>query len=391
MLVATDTHKPTQGSIGMSCNSKILGHMAAVAVGLLLAVGPAAPIYGQRSEDRDRRDSDRRDDDRRDRDRDRERRRNDDDDENDRERRRRRRPSDEERRRSYITKLDRNGDGKIERSEVDDRNWGYFERAAKAAGFDTSKAISVETYLSTRKTQEATKARQKLREENPTAFLPQAEATKAPGFDTPLTEPELVMLNPEMSRSAIAVESATTKADSETSSTRESKNTGDDSRGDRTARYAASLVERYDKNKNSILEKEEWKEMRGDPEKSDLNKDGRITKDELVKRFSNYRRGDDDKQEKKDSGERKREERPSRSSRNENESETRNSYRFTSASDRLPKDARSWIERYDDNSDAQVAMAEFSSTWTDSKVREFEKYDLNGDGIVTGEEYVEAK
>jgi Ca2+-binding EF-hand superfamily protein len=131
--------------------------------------------------------------------------------------------------------------------------------------------------------------------------------------------------------------------------------------------------------------------MRGDPERSDLNKDGRITRDELVKRFSSFSR--DNNNDEGDRGSRgdERRERTERRSRDGDESESRTTYRFTSALERLPSEARSWIERYDDNKDGQVAMAEFTSSWTDSKVREFFEVDLNRDGVVTAAEYLESK
>ncbi|MCL6505314.1 MAG: hypothetical protein K6T86_21780 [Pirellulales bacterium] len=40
----------------------------------------------------------------------------------------------------------------------------------------------------------------------------------------------------------------------------------------------------------------------------------------------------------------------------------------------------------DANGDGQIAMSEFATTWTDAKVEEFMRYDLNGDGIITAAE-----
>ena len=346
-------------------------------LGLVLAL-PADLACAQRGGDDDRR-SDR--DDRRDRD--------DDDDDRRRDRGRdrdedgdRRRPTDQERREWFVRRMDRNGDGKIERSEVDsDRWWSYFERHVKEAGLDPSRPVNVSEYLRARQAQD----RQEFRAENPTAFMAPVEFEAPPGFDTPLNETELILLNPDKQRPYSKV---TVNANG--SSTRTSSNsTRDESREDRTQRYARSLMERYDKNSNRILERDEWKEMRGDPEKSDLNKDGKITLDELVRRFSNPRSDDDKKEERSsDDDRRERARRLRDDSRDDGE---RSTYRFTTALERLPEDARSWIERYDKNDDGQVAMAEFSRTWTDSKVREYAKYDLNGDGLVTGFEYIESK
>ncbi|MHC4176759.1 MAG: proprotein convertase P-domain-containing protein, partial [Planctomycetota bacterium] len=46
--------------------------------------------------------------------------------------------------------------------------------------------------------------------------------------------------------------------------------------------------------------------------------------------------------------------------------------------------------RRDLNSDTQITMAEFAEQWTEEKVAEFGKYDLNGDGIITPDECVGA-
>jgi hypothetical protein len=36
-------------------------------------------------------------------------------------------------------------------------------------------------------------------------------------------------------------------------------------------------------------------------------------------------------------------------------------------------------------------MAEFSDTWNDAVAAEFAKYDLNGDGVITAQECLEAQ
>jgi hypothetical protein len=62
------------------------------------------------------------------------------------------------------------------------------------------------------------------------------------------------------------------------------------------------------------------------------------------------------------------------------------SYRFRTRYDRLPKDCPVWFVEKDANYDGQVMMAEFASKWSDAAAAEFQKHDLNGDGIVTVEE-----
>ena len=62
-------------------------------------------------------------------------------------------------------------------------------------------------------------------------------------------------------------------------------------------------------------------------------------------------------------------------------------YRFKRAADRLPATGLpSWFKSRDANGDGQVAMSEYSRTWSDRTVDEFRRYDLNNDGVVTAKE-----
>ena len=51
-------------------------------------------------------------------------------------------------------------------------------------------------------------------------------------------------------------------------------------------------------------------------------------------------------------------------------------------SERLPKDLPPWFATLDSNVDGQIAMSEFSDSWSDSVARNFAQFDLNGDGFV---------
>lgn len=66
------------------------------------------------------------------------------------------------------------------------------------------------------------------------------------------------------------------------------------------------------------------------------------------------------------------------------------SYRFKSAAERLPEGLPDWFARSDSNVDGQVAMAEFSTSWSDSVIADFNKFDLDGDGIITPRECLKA-
>jgi Ca2+-binding EF-hand superfamily protein len=168
----------------------------------------------------------------------------------------------------------------------------------------------------------------------------------------------------------------------------------------KVAEYAKGLLNRYDQNKNGMLERDEWKEMKADHQAADANKDGVITVEELTAKLANFaaqgssgsssgsssaassgsspsgrswsgrRGGGDEKTASSTTGPRK-------------------TYRFLSPTERLPKGLPDWFARNDANGDGQVMMAEYSTSFTDTVVAEFLKYDVNRDGVITPDECLE--
>lgn len=173
---------------------------------------------------------------------------------------------------------------------------------------------------------------------------------------------------------------------SSSSSSRDSDNSSSPNVDGRIRRYAESLLKQYDKNKNGVLEKDEWSRMRGSPSEADRNGDGVLTQDELAVRLANYSRrsGSSRSSSRTSSG-------PSYSSGPRVTKGNGKSYRFTTTAERLPKGLPSWFTRSDADGDGQVMMHEYASVWSSSKVSEFTKYDLNRDGVVTPEECLQAE
>ena len=134
----------------------------------------------------------------------------------------------------------------------------------------------------------------------------------------------------------------------------------------KTRSYAQSMLRGYDKNQNGKLEKEEWTRMRDKYHPADVNSDGIITLHELTERVASLIGG--------------------KSGASGNRSGAATSPRSGANDKRLPKDLPGWFARCDGNGDGQVAMAEYSSTWSESKAAEFAKHDTNGDGVVTTKE-----
>jgi hypothetical protein len=60
--------------------------------------------------------------------------------------------------------------------------------------------------------------------------------------------------------------------------------------------------------------------------------------------------------------------------------------RFLTAHEKLPKDIPAWFIELDDGN-GQISMSEFcKGAMTKQRVKQFQYYDLNGDGFITAEE-----
>lgn len=167
---------------------------------------------------------------------------------------------------------------------------------------------------------------------------------------------------------------------------------GDD---DRVKRFVEGMLKRYDESGNGVLEKEEWGKMRSRYAAADANKDSVITKAELqifLAKGSSESNSRDARSRRGESQERGRD-RGRFARREESEPAERKSYRFLTPTERLDSVMSSRLRddfvKLDANEDGQIAMAEFSSSWSASKVEEFGKLDSNRDGMITPYEYIE--
>jgi hypothetical protein len=170
------------------------------------------------------------------------------------------------------------------------------------------------------------------------------------------------------------------------------------------------MLNRYDENKDGILQKDEWSKMSNEPEKGDKNGDGQITLDEMSERLGEWRpsgssstssggsstsgssssggsseqtsqqagwrggRGDFGARGRGRGGFGSRDMSASRPS----TTASGQQYRFLTPKERLPSFFSS-----DRDGDGQVSMAEYTRTWDEAKLAEFNRWDLNRDGVIT--------
>jgi Ca2+-binding EF-hand superfamily protein len=148
---------------------------------------------------------------------------------------------------------------------------------------------------------------------------------------------------------------------------------------DRTMQYARGAIQRYDRNHNGVIDRDETEGMRSDPREIDRNHDGRITLDEMVHRVQQYQggRGGDNNGD--------------RGGDNEEERYAGVRYQpFRTIDAIIPEGTPEWFIRLDKNRDGNVSMLEYSTAWTDALALEFEWWDVNQDGVITPEECIEA-
>jgi hypothetical protein len=172
------------------------------------------------------------------------------------------------------------------------------------------------------------------------------------------------------------------------------------------------MLNRYDVNKDGTLQKDEWSKMSNEPEKGDKNGDGLITLDEMSERLGEWRpggsssgnsastssastsgastvqsspgtagtggRGEFGGRGRGRGGFGRRDASQSRPA----TTSSGQSYRFLTPKERLPEGLPDFFAN-DRDGDGQVSMAEYASSWTEARLAEFNRWDLNRDGLIT--------
>ncbi len=309
-----------------------------------------------------------------------------------------------------IRQFDTNGDGTITPDEVGQARRPFFERFARRAGLDPTKPIAVTTLRDALVNQggqpgggsggspSGSSGGTSGGASGATSGATNPAPSLVPGFGVPSTAPPVPGFGTPLAMSSSSSASAPSSTSSATTSTGSSSSAGSSSASSPSAApdpgqmdsriraYAESLMRQYDKNKNGVLEREEWSQMRGNWRDADRNGDGVITLDELTAYLSRYSRqgpGGGSSGGGSSGG-------SSGSSSAARDPSQRKSYRFLTPKERLPAGLPDWFLRKDVDGDGQVTMAEFASEWTPEAAEEFAKYDLNGDGVITPAECLKA-
>lgn len=113
----------------------------------------------------------------------------------------------------------------------------------------------------------------------------------------------------------------------------------------------ASVLARFDLNKNGRLETQEYQDLGIPTPQVDVDRDGELSRDELFAYLSQMQNEAGD------------------------------------PADGIP----GWFYELDANRDRQVSMSEFATEWTGEKLQEFASLDLNSDGFLTSLEVVRSK
>jgi len=314
---------------------------------------------------------------------------------------------------SLLRQFDTNGDGTIPPDEVNISRRSVYEGVVRRAGLDPSGPVSVQSLaeaLSQRGGRGAS-ASSSSASQSGTTDSTAAQASLVPGFGVAVAQTAMVpgfggpATVKTVSTSGTAPSSTSTSSlsppPSSGPSSPPSPSSGPPDRpqiDSKFRRYAESLMRQYDKNKNGVLEKDEWMQMRGTWHDADTNGDGTITLDELAGKLGQYSgRGSSSSSTSSSSGSPQ----PSSSGASSGSSgpppsagrdtSARKTYRFLSPQERLPQGLPEWFVRKDADGDGQVTMAEYSHTWSNSLAEEFARYDRNGDGVVTPEEAIKSQ
>ncbi|NMC19514.1 MAG: hypothetical protein GYA33_03750 [Thermogutta sp.] len=307
----------------------------------------------------------------------------------------------------FMSRLDENQDGFVSQEEIQNSRFAQFiiPRLSERAGRDVSGGFRIseirDGLVKYYRDQEQGGSGQPSPSQQPTSGSstangpsPQIKILKlgppgtVPGFGVPSAS---TGLRPQgFGTPTTAADPQASPGSSSSPSSTESRDEGGEEPSpppppidERIARFTDGLMQRYDENKNGVLEKEEWSKMRGDWAPADADGDSNISREELSRRLTELNGGS----RRPEGGDGRSDSPPAPSA----SPVSVKRYRFSSPYDRLPEGLPSWFRERDKDRDGQVLMAEYADRWTEDTYREFSKYDRNGDGIIEPAECLKAE
>ena len=319
----------------------------------------------------------------------------------------------------FLRSLDTNRDGVIDPREIPEDRRRFFNFMAERAGIDPNKPIQVDRFLeaarsrmdrrddqgpssgsgqpsgsssstpqSSQSVSSQRQGEQRGGDQRSSAGSPPVQSSLVPGFGVPSGAPPIPGFGDPLAMNLSATRYLTAPPGSSLSGGR--GGSGDAERDRRAREFAESILRRYDRNRSGRLERDEWGELRGNPAEIDRNKDGVIVLEELQAFAASF-------------GQRRESSGFSSSGSSQGEGGRRETgpgeatvvsgpkfVRFRRPHERLPEGLPEWFIQKDKDEDGQISMAEFSNSWSDATVSEFFRYDLDGDGVITPKECLDA-
>lgn len=278
----------------------------------------------------------------------------------------------------FLGRMDRNGNGMIDSDEMEGPARFMLERMARSnPKIDLSKPIPLSTI---------TESFQQMRGGSSSSSSSNDEVATGPsvlvpGFGVKIERPPVPGFGMNANAASIRVD-------------------------EQDLRDADERIQRYDRNRDSVLDEAELRDGRwsDSPMQYDKNGDGKLTRDELAVRYAKRRmessssssssgdsrdsrdsRSDRDRQ---GGGDRDREEKKEAP----NPFEKIASYRLTDRDGKLKRPAGlpEWFARYDVNGDNQVSMDEFVKRPSAEAIEDYARFDANLDGFITAKECLAA-
>ena len=177
-----------------------------------------------------------------------------------------------------LRQLDQDGDGRLSDEEIPERVRPFLMRAAQNAGLDRSQPLSIDALAA------AVSGRPAAQDEGAAAAASAGDAPKSNGDD------ERLVPGFGVDAELPAVPGFGAEDESGSGATKNRGLTLEDRYGSAVIRYVEGILQRYDRDKSGVLEKNEWEggRWRTPPETSDTDNDGRLTREELCERVKDY-------------------------------------------------------------------------------------------------------